>query len=305
MDVRFGNKEMNHFSIVIPVYNEGKSIRKVLENLHRELNAFGMEGQYEIICVNDASKDESADVLRSIDFIRLEEHKINKGYGAALKTGIRAASNETVIIMDSDGQHLAEDIPKLLQEYEEGAMVVGSRGITQTQKKRVLGKIVLSKLANTLFSYDIKDLNSGFRVFNRSDAMRYFHVCSDRFSFTTSQTLAYISDEKPIVYIPINIQMRQEGKSSVNMKAGLRAILKVLQMGMIFKPLRVILPMVFAFAFLTVISFGRDLLAFNMTDTTLTLFIATVMLFVFALLSDQISTVRREMWSMVPSQKEC
>ncbi|MGD9971308.1 MAG: glycosyltransferase family 2 protein [Sulfuricurvum sp.] len=305
MDVRFGNKEMNHFSIVIPVYNEGKSIRKVLENLHRELNAFGMEGQYEIICVNDASKDESADVLRSIDFIRLEEHKINKGYGAALKTGIRAASNETVIIMDSDGQHLAEDIPKLLQEYEEGAMVVGSRGITQTQKKRVLGKIVLSKLANTLFSYDIKDLNSGFRVFNRSDAMRYFHVCSDRFSFTTSQTLAYLSDEKPIVYIPINIQMRQEGKSSVNMKAGLRAILKVLQMGMIFKPLRVILPMVFAFAFLTAISFGRDLLAFNMTDTTLTLFIATVMLFVFALLSDQISTVRREMWSMVPSQKEC
>ena len=177
-------------------------------------------------------------------------------------------------------------------------MVVGARGITQTQSKRILGKILLSWLANHLFDYDIKDLNSGFRIFNRLDAIRYFHVCSDRFSFTTSQTLAYISDDKPIIYIPINIQMRTQGKSMVNTRAGFRAILKVLQMAMIFKPLRVILPAVFFFGGLTFLSFGRDLITFNMTDTTLTLFIATVMLFVFALLSDQLSTVRREMWSL-------
>ncbi|MDD5717336.1 MAG: glycosyltransferase family 2 protein [Sulfuricurvum sp.] len=294
-----------HFSIVIPVYNEEKMIRSVLEDLRRDLNAEGLAGCYEIVCVNDASKDRSGEILRNIDFIRLQEHKINRGYGAALKTGIRAASNETVIIMDSDGQHLAEDIPKLLNHYEAGAMVVGARGITQTQSKRILGKVVLHALAKFLFHYDIKDLNSGFRIFGRRDAMRYFHVCSDRFSFTTSQTLAYLSDEKPIVYFPINIQPRQEGKSMVNMKAGFRAILKVLQMGMIFKPLRVLLPLVFFFLSLTMVSLGRDLITFNMTDTTLTLFIATVMLFVFALLSDQISTVRREMWSMREKENGC
>jgi glycosyltransferase involved in cell wall biosynthesis len=304
MDVQQNEEGITTFSIVIPVYNEGKTIRSVLENLRRDLDSFGFSGRYEIVCVNDASRDNSGEILRSIDFIHRVEHKINKGYGAALKSGIRAAKYETVIIMDSDGQHLAEDIPKLLENYETGGMVVGARGITQTQSKRILGKMVLSALANNLFSYDIKDLNSGFRVFNRFDAMRYFHVCSDRFSFTTSQTLAYISDEKPILYVPINIQMRKEGKSMVNMKAGFRAILKVLQMGMIFKPLRVILPIVFFFALLTMVSLGRDLIMFNMTDTTLALFIATVMLFVFALISDQLSTVRREMWSLNCVTKE-
>lgn len=286
------------FSIVIPVYNEEQSIKRVLESLRDKLNLFGWQDQYEIVCVNDASKDRSGEILSQIDFIRLVEHKINKGYGAALKSGIRAASYDTVLIQDSDGQHLAEDIPKLLEAYDNSGMVVGARGITQTQKKRILGKIVLSALANWLFKYDIKDLNSGFRVFNRHETIRYFHVCSDRFSFTTSQTLAYLSDEKPIVYLPINIQMRQEGQSMVNAKAGLRAILKVLQMAMIFKPLRVMLPFVFFFGFLTFLSFGRDLILLNMTDTTIALFIATVMLFSVALLSDQISTVRREMWTI-------
>jgi len=297
MEIQSEESVNNHFSIVIPVYNEGKMIRSVLEHLRSDLDGYGMAGRYEIVCVNDASCDNSGEILRSIDFIHLVEHKINKGYGAALKTGIRAASNETILIMDSDGQHLAQDIPKLLEQYEMGGMVVGARGITQTQSKRILGKMVLSWLANRLFDYDIKDLNSGFRIFNRLDAIHYFHVCSDRFSFTTSQTLAYISDDKPIVYIPINIQMRTEGKSMVNMRAGFRAILKVLQIAMIFKPLRVILPAVFFFGALTFLSLVRDLITFDMTDTTLTLFIATVMLFVFALLSDQLSTIRREMWS--------
>lgn len=298
MDERTATVSDSYFSIVIPVYNEEKMIQSVLEDLRHDLDSYGFLGHYEIVCVNDASRDMSGEVLRNIDFIHLVEHKINKGYGAALKSGIRAAKYDTVIIMDSDGQHLAEDIPTLLKHYDEGEMVVGARGITQTQSKRILGKIVLSWLANHLFDYDIKDLNSGFRVFNRFDAIRYFHVCSDRFSFTTSQTLAYISDEKPIVYVPINIQMRTEGKSMVNMKAGFRAILKVLQMGMIFKPFRILLPVVFFFSVLTLISLGRDMMTFNMTDTTLALFIASVMLFVFALLSDQITTLRREMWSV-------
>ncbi len=304
MDTNMLERSDCQFSIVIPVYNEGKMIRSVLENLQRDLDTFGLSGRYEIVCVNDASRDNSGEILHSIDFIHLVEHKINKGYGAALKTGIRASVYDTIIIMDSDGQHLAEDIPVLLEQYEDGGMVVGARRITQTQSKRILGKIVLNALANNLFNYDIKDLNSGFRIFNRFDAIRYFHVCSDRFSFTTSQTLAYISDEKMITYVPINIQMRKEGKSMVNMKAGFRAILKVLQMGMIFKPLRVILPIVFFFGALTVVSFGRDLITFNMTDTTLALFIATIMLFVFALISDQLSTVRREMWSLSCVTKE-
>jgi len=304
VDTKIKNLPVENFSIVIPVYNEEKMIRSVLENLKKELDGFGWEGRYEIVCVNDASRDHSGKILRDINFIRLVEHKINKGYGAALKSGIRAAQYDTIIIKDSDGQHLAEDIPKLLEQYEEGGMVVGARGITQTQSRRILGKIVLHKLANYLFHYDIKDLNSGFRVFKRQDAMLYFHVCSDRFSFTTSQTLAYISDEKPIAYVPINIQMRTEGKSMVNAKAGFRAILKVLQMGMIFKPLRVILPFVFLFGFLTMISLMRDLIEFNMTDTTLALFIATVVIFTLALLSDQISTVRREMWNIGYGIKE-
>lgn len=199
--------------------------------------------------------------------------------------------------MDSDGQHKVEDIPKLLKPLSEDYdMSVGSRKITNTKKKRILGKIVIHKLANYLLQHYIPDINSGFRCFRKSEAEKYFHLCSDRFSFTTSITLAYLQESKLIKYTPIEVFNRTTGESQVNYKAGLRTMLKIVQIVMTFNPLRVLLPIAFMFLFLGAISLFFDIVSGNITESTLLLGISSVLVFVFSLVSDQLSTIRKELW---------
>ncbi len=289
------NQTIKPFSVVIPVYNEAQSIKSVLENLKNFLNS--KEYEWEIVCVDDKSSDDSGKILDSIDDIKVIHHRKNRGYGGALKTGIKNAKYDIIVIMDSDGQHSPKDIPKLLNYLgKDFDMVVGSRSITNTNKSRILGKVVLHKLATYLIRDEIPDINSGFRAFYKKEAEKYLHLCSERFSFTTSITLAYLQDNKFIKYIPIEVKLRETGESQVDYKSGLRTMLKIIQMVMIFNPLRVILPIVFFFAVLFGISFINDLIHTNLTDSTVFLGTTTILVFMFALLSDQISTIRKELW---------
>jgi hypothetical protein len=198
--------------------------------------------------------------------------------------------------MDSDGQHRVEDIPRILKPLKDGYdMSVGSRKITNTKKGRVLGKVFIHKFANYIIKNDIPDINSGFRCFYRDEAKKYLHMCSERFSFTTSITMAYIQDYKDIKYIPIEVNNRVTGESAVNYRSGFRTILKIIQIVMIFNPLRVLLPLVALFVMLSGISFIYDLIHSNLADTTVLLIITSILIFIFALVSDELSSIRREM----------
>jgi len=284
---------MNQFSIVMPVYNEEDTLLEAILTLKKFLNK--NDYIYEIVCVDDKSTDQSGKILDELEEITVVHHKKNRGYGGALKTGIKKAKYDTIVIMDSDGQHRAEDIPRLLDAYEgEECMVIGQRKIYQTKANRILGKILLHKIANFIFKEDILDINSGFRVFSKKSASRYLHLCSERFSFSTSITIAYISEYLDIVYVPIEVQKRAGGVSRVNFKTGFRTILKILELGMIFKPLRVVLPLSFIFAFVGTISFCFDLYNINLTNTTVFLFSNAVILFISALLAEQINNIRME-----------
>ena len=283
----------NPFTVVIPVYNEEETVIQALTNLQHFLNEH--QYTYEILCVDDKSTDKSGELLDNFQGITVVHHRKNRGYGGALKTGIKNAKYDTIVIMDSDGQHRAEDLPKLLEAYDdEECMVIGQRKIYHTKANRILGKIVLHKLANFIFKEDILDINSGFRVFSKKTASKYLHLCSERFSFTTSITLSYIADNLYIKYVPIKVQKRGGGESRVNFKTGFRTILKILELGMIFKPLRVILPISFAFILLGTLSFLRDLITVNLTSTTIFLYSNAIILFISALLADQINNVRME-----------
>jgi len=281
------------FTIVMPVFNEGENILKSLDELKFFLNTNGFI--YEILCVDDKSTDMSGELLDSIDGVRVIHHKKNRGYGGALKTGIKNAKYDTIVIMDSDGQHRPEDIPKLLLAYDgEDSMVIGQRKIYQTKFNRILGKILLHKIANFIFKEEILDINSGFRVFSKKIASRYVHLCSERFSFSTSITIAYISEGLNIINIPIEVQKRAGGESSVNFKTGFRTILKILELGMIFKPLRVVLPLSVMFGVLGLGSLCVDLYNINLTNTTVFLLSNSVILFISALLAEQINNIRME-----------
>jgi len=284
---------MSEFSVIVPVYNEEEALLEAILALKKFLEKNNYT--YEIVCVNDNSTDNSGEILDNLEGITVVHHKKNRGYGGALKSGIKKAKYDTIIIMDSDGQHRPEDIPKLLNTYKNDEfMVIGQRKIYQTKLNRVLGKIFLHKLANFIFKEDILDINSGFRVFSKKRAIKYFHFCSERFSFSTSITIAYISEQLEVVYVPIEVQKRAGGVSRVNFKTGFRTILKILELGMIFKPLRVILPLSFIFFFVGVISFCFDLYYFDLTNTTVFLFSNAVILFVTALLAEQIKNLRME-----------
>lgn len=280
-------------SIIIPVYNESEAIPAVLEELLSFMDGLGRP--FEIICVNDCSTDNSAAVIRGFPRVTLMEHKRNRGYGASLKTGIRAASNDVVLIMDSDGQHSPNLIPPLVEVFDQGYdMVIGARPLTNTNFARVPGKYLLSLTANLLLGEKIQDLNSGLRIFRRSHTLPYLHLCSNRFSFTTSQTLAYLSDGKEVEYVDIEVNRRAGGKSRVNVLAGLRTYLKILQIIVVFKPLRLFLPITGAIGLLSLASLVQDLFGGNLGDSTVLLCISTVIMFVFSLLSDQLSSLRRE-----------
>jgi len=176
-------------SIVIPAHNEEKAIGAVLDELIEVL-----EGQkYEIIVVDDGSTDKTPKIVQQKDSIKLIQHHYNKGYGAAIKTGIKNATNEVILIIDGDGSYPVKAIPELLKEADKYDMVVGARTGKEVkiQLYRRPAKWFLSKLANYLAETKIPDLNSGMRIFRRKEVERFLNILPNKFSFTTTLTLAY------------------------------------------------------------------------------------------------------------------
>ena len=200
-------------SVIIPVYNEEKTILETVSEIKKVMNSVKMP--YEIITVNDCSTDSSKNIIDKIDGIVKINHLSNKGYGASLKTGIKSAKGEWILITDADGTYPIKDIP-LLVKHMDFDMVVGSR--TGKNVKIPLlrrpAKKIINILANFMSGYKIPDLNSGFRLFKKDLAMEFFHLYPQKFSFTTTITLAFLTNDYSVKYVPIDYYKRQ-GKSTI------------------------------------------------------------------------------------------
>lgn len=209
-------------SIVIPAYNEEAGIGFVLDELQKILSKTKLK--YEIIVVEDGSTDSTERVvmekactqMKEKETFLLVKHDTNKGYGAALKTGIKKASNDLILIMDADGSYPAIKIPAILAHAEKFDMVVAARkykGFHQFDRR--IGKLFLTMLANCLLHAKILDLNSGLRVFRKSMVQNIFNILPSGFSFTTTITLEYLKRGYSIKYVPISYQPRV-GTSKIN-----------------------------------------------------------------------------------------
>lgn len=229
-------------TVVIPAYNEEKGVGPVLYALRGVLEQAGIRS--EIIVVDDGSTDGTAAAAHAAG-ARVLRHRSNRGYGAALKTGIASARHDVVAITDADGTYPSEAIPELLRELEHADMVVGARigRNVHIPMIRRPAKWALKKLANYVTNANIPDLNSGLRVFRREMALQYFPILPDMFSFTTTITLAMHSDKYAVKYIPIDYHARTGHSKIVPWDAGSFAIL-ILRTAMLFRPLRVFLPLV-------------------------------------------------------------
>lgn len=227
-------------SIIIPAYNEESGICEVIKNLKKVINQ--TQFAYEIIVIDDGSSDQTYKVAKK-EGVHVLSHKRNKGYGASLKTGIAAAEHELILITDADGTYPVKQIPQMLKELKYADMVVGSRAGQKVNISllRRFAKWILSKLAEHISGEHIPDLNSGQRAFRSQYIKQYFSILPDRFSFTTTLTIAMLSDNYKIKYLPIDYYERV-GKSKILPWNFMDFIILILRMAMFFQPLKVFLP---------------------------------------------------------------
>jgi len=232
--------EPRQVTIVIPAFNEAQIIAEVLTELQTQLDEYRIDG--EIIVVDDGSSDDTARIAAQ-NGVRVLRHHSNRGYGAALKTGILSASREIIGITDADGTYPARFLPAMFDLIEDVDMVVGARtgANVRVPAIRKLPKWVLNWLANYVTGVKIPDLNSGLRVFRRSVILQYLHMLPDQFSFTTTITMAMLCDRYAVRYMPIDYRQRAGKSKIVPWDAGVFAVL-IVRMAVLFRPLRVFLP---------------------------------------------------------------
>jgi glycosyltransferase involved in cell wall biosynthesis len=275
-------------SIVIPVHNEKNGIVPLLDTLDATLAQSAV--RYEYVVVDDGSTDGSCDFDARSNAMVLR-HEYNRGYGAALKTGIRAAANDWVLIIDSDGTYPVDRIEDLVREAERCDMAVGARigeNVTHSLTRRA-AKWPIHRLADYLVDRRIPDLNSGLRVFRKDLAMRYLRLLPDGFSFTTSITLAMMSDGWRVHYLPIDYYERT-GKSKVRpIHDAINYFTLVMRMILFFNPLKIFLPLSFFLFLATVTSFGYDLWLENLNERTLILMVGFLQVVLMGFLADLVN----------------
>lgn len=281
-------------SIVIPCYNEVETIDGVLDELLAKL-ADLTTVRWEVIVVDDGSDDGTAAVVAGMTGVSVIRHPMNRGYGAALKTGIKAATGEYVVTMDADGQHNPDDLPRLVDGVAPYAMSAGRRAMSSgVPLARRPGKWVLARAMNYLSQTDVPDINCGFRAMHRETILRYLHVCADRFSFSMSSTLALLSEGHFVRFVDVWCRPRKGNVSRVRVFTAFDALLTLLRLTTVFHPFRVFLPISLGLGAMGVAVGTYDVTQANISDSTVLLLISSLLVLLFGLVSDQIAHVRRE-----------
>ncbi|REJ77058.1 MAG: glycosyltransferase family 2 protein [Acidobacteria bacterium] len=275
------------FSLIVPVFNEELAIADTLDRLREIIG----DQRHEIIVVDDGSTDGTSEILAQRSDIRCLRHAENLGYGAALKTGIRAARHELIAIADGDGTYPLEEIPALVRRLQSYDMVVGARIGDNVQYSRIRSfpKVFLKLYAQWIARHPIPDLNSGLRAFRRRVVLSYLKVLPNGFSFTTTITVALLANRHPVEFRPIDYAKRI-GKSKIQpIRDTIRFAQLIVRTGIYFAPLRVIMPVAWLFFVAAAASLYNDVFRLgDLTDSSLILLGAGTQITLFALLADMV-----------------
>ena len=280
-------KKNYEVTILLPVFNEEQSIgitvRKI-KDLHPD---------FEVLVIDDGSTDNTMQAAMDAG-ANVWPHPYNIGNGAAVKTGLRCAKGDWVVMMDGDGQHKPEDIADLLHHKDSYDMVVGARS---RKSETTLHRNIANKLYNWFASYvtkfKVEDLTSGFRLVKTEVAQQYIYLLPNTFSYPSTLTMAYLRSGRSIKYVPIQTLVRK-GKSKIKLtRDGVRFLLIISKVATLFSPLRVFLP-ISAFLFTTgllyysytFISAGR------FTNMSALLLSSSLIIGMMGLVSEQISQMR-------------
>jgi glycosyltransferase involved in cell wall biosynthesis len=276
-------------SVIVPAFEEGPAIAAVVTQLH------ACAPWREIIVVDDGSTDDTS--RRAADAgARVIRHPYNKGNGASVKTGIRHASGDWIVILDGDGQHRPEDAVRLVTLLGDYDLVVGARSArTQATSFRRIGNDVLNTLAGYLADRTIPDLTSGFRAARRTHLLEFLHLLPNGFSTPTTTTLAFLRAGYNVRFEPIEARQRT-GQSKIRFaRDGAKFFLILLKVITIFSPLKIFVP-ISAAAFILGVAYGvwTVMEQSRIPNGAVLLLMFAVVVFLVGLVSEQISALRFE-----------
>jgi len=277
-----------NYSLIIPARNEAESLRHLLPEV------IAMLPGREIIIVDDGSDDATRDVCAQFP-VRLISHPHPKGNGAAVKTGARAASGDVLIFMDGDGQHKAEDIPALIEKFEQGFdMVVGARTSgSHAGMHRAMANDIFSRFATWMVQQPVHDLTSGFRVVKARLFKKFLYLLPNGFSYPTTITMSFFRAGYSVAYLPIHTPRRSAGKSHIRpVRDGVRFLLIIIKVGTLYSPQKLFIPVSLGF-FLTGLSYYlyTYLASGRFTNMSALLLISAVLTFLIGIVSEQISAL--------------
>ena len=288
-------------SVVVPIYNEAVC----LPNLLAELIPYCHAHNWKLILVNDGSSDNTAAILKQFEGspgVKILFHKLNRGYGGALKTGLLEVDTPYALTMDADGQHELSDMDTLLKVAleKDADMVVGKRSQDDhSGLYRNIGKWFIRKFAALLMPIHISDLNSGFKFYRTGLVQRYLSICPDSMAFSDVITLIFIKKRHLVLEYPITIKQRATGKSTINTFTAIQTVMEIINIAMLFNPLRIFLPLsIFCIGFGLVWGIPIMLRARGVSVGAMLAIVTGLLCFFFGLIAEQLSAMRMSLLDM-------
>ena len=280
------------YTIVVPAFNEESGLPTVLAELGH------LCPDAEIVVVDDGSTDGTGRVAREFP-VTVISHPGNRGYGAALKTGIVHAKHDLIVFFDADGQHDPAHIRPMLDALATADLVIGERK-TYTRRSALhwLGRRFLTRFIHFLTRLDLRDINCGLRAARRDLIQRYLNLLPDGFSFSTTSTVVFAKFGHRLTFVPVEVR-RRIGTSSVRLlRDGYNTLLLVIRLVALFDSLRVFVPPAFALMALGVVYGIFKYLTLpvytGLSVGALSLFLTGVLVFLLGVVCDQIAALRLE-----------
>jgi len=287
-------------TIIIPANNEAGTIGKIVSALKDEVQA----GQ--IIVVDDGSDDNTASLAAEAG-AQVISHPVNLGNGASVKSGIRAAEGDTLLVMDGDGQHNPSDIHHLVKALDDYDMVVGARASNQhaSWARRLMNRI-FNRLASYVSAYPVKDLTCGFRALRVHIAKDLLPLLPNGYSWPTTSTLVMLRSGLSVTYLPVDARPRQSGRSRIRpLHDGIRFLMIILKICTLYSPFRIFLPVCGCMALAGLLNYAYTYLSSGrFTNMSALLFTGAIIIFMMGLLSEQISQISLLRYQVRPRRKK-
>ncbi|MGB2895839.1 MAG: glycosyltransferase family 2 protein [Anaerolineales bacterium] len=285
-------------SVILPIYNEASTIIDVIENVIKVLVTQDLD--FEVITVDDGSNDATLEKLRLLrktfpKYVRVVQHLINRGNGAALRSGTRIAKGSIIVYMDADGQHTPDEIQKLIEFIPPYDLVVGSRtNEYQSSWFRRVANNFYNRFASWLSRTEVQDLTSGFRAMRREAVVHFLPLFPNGFSAPTTTTLAFLKAGYNVAFLPIHVGKRAAGKSKINLwRDGGQFLLIILRMVMLFDPLRIFFPAGVILSILGFIAGVAGILNAHrlvLSNSAILFFLAAILTWLLGLIASQIAS---------------